>query len=374
MTMRIPLSSPDITEAEIAAVTAVLRTPHLSLGAQLIEFENQIARTMGSKYAAAVSSGTAALHLALLAAGIKAGDEVIVPSFAFIAVANAVSYVGALPVFVDIDARTLNLDPSAVQAAITPHTRAIIVVHTFGVPAAMRELQEIAARHNLQLIEDACEAIGGEYDGHKLGSLGRAGVFGFYPNKQITTGEGGVVVSNDPYVIGHARMMRNHGRGPTADRFDHQFVGYNYRISEINCALGVVQVQRLPEILQKRAAIAQLYHERLQTISEIELPPLAVDRGSISWFVYVVRLKPQLNENPSNRIIAELMQRNIGCSRYFAPIHLQPAYRQAPHRCMDLRITESLAHRTIALPFFNRLTVAQIDEVCFALKAAIAKL
>src|SRR5271170_7839066 len=239
MSIKIPLSGPDISEAEIASVSAVLRTPRLSFGEQLVEFETVLARFVGSSHCVAVSSGTAALHLALLTAGLQTGDEVIVPSFTFIAVANAVRYVGAIPVFVDIDERTLNLAPGAVEAAITSRTRAVIMVHTFGVPAATSELLEIARRHHLKIIEDACESLGGEYDGRKLGSLGDAGVFGFYPNKQITTGEGGVLVTNDAAIATRARMLRNHGRGTSGDWFAHEEIGYNYRISEINCALGI---------------------------------------------------------------------------------------------------------------------------------------
>jgi perosamine synthetase len=371
--MMIPLSGPDITEAEIAAVTAVLHTPRLSLGEKLDEFEEQLARYVGCKHGVAVSSGTAALHLALLAIGIKAGDEVIVPSFAFIAVANAVRYVGAIPVFADIDPRTLNLAPASVKAAITPQTRAVIVVHTFGVPAAMAELLEIARHHNLRIIEDACEALGGEYAGHKLGSLGSVGVFGFYPNKQITTGEGGMLVTNDPQIAARAKMLRNQGRGESGNWFAHEELGYNYRISEINCALGVTQLQRLPEILAMRAAVAEVYCQRLRGIADIELPPMEIPRGTISWFVYVLRLTKRFQGPGRDQVAAELTAKGIGCGRYFAPIHRQRAYQNAPHRCMDLRVTEAIAGTTLALPFFNRITVEQVEQVCLVLREAIDK-
>ncbi len=372
--MKIPLAGPDITEAEIAAVTAVLRTPRLSLGAKLTEFEEQFARYAGCQHAVAVSSGTAALHLALLGIGIQPGDEVIIPSFAFIAVANAVRYMNAIPVFADIDAQTLNLAPEAVEAAITSRTRAIIVVHTFGVPAAMPKLLEIAQRHNLQIIEDACEALGGEYAGRKLGSLGRAGVFGFYPNKQITTGEGGMLVTDDLEIARRAKMLRNQGRGESGDWSEHEVIGYNYRISEMNCALGIVQLRRLPEILEKRAAAARMYHQKLQDLVDVELPPMEIASGRISWFVYVVRLAKRFQGAGRDQIAAELTAGGIGCGRYFAPIHCQRAYENVPHRCMDLPVTEALAGRTLALPFFNQLTAEQIDEVARALRAAIAKL
>src|ERR1700722_8551195 len=371
MTIRIQLSAPDIGEPEIAAVNAVLRSPRLSLGAKLVEFETIVADFVGCAHAVAVSSGTAALHLTLIGAGISEGDEVIVPSFAFIAVANAVRYVGAIPVFVDINERTLNLAPSAVESAITTKTRAILVVHTFGVPAAMNELLESAHRHNLQIIEDACEAIGGEYQGRKLGSLGCAGVFGFYPNKQITTGEGGMLVTNDAQIAARARSLRNQGRGETGDWFEHLEIGYNYRISEINCALGIVQMRRLPEILQKRAAVAQMYFAALKLHGHIEAPPARVVDGKTSWFVFVVRLAKEFHGARRDATVAALQARGIGCARYFAPIHLQRAYRDVPHRCMDLTVTEALSGRTLALPFFNQLGLEQILEVCSTLQEVL---
>jgi perosamine synthetase len=366
----IPLSGPDITEAEIASVTAILHTPRLSLGQHLVEFESELARYIGSAHCVALSSGTAGLHLALLVTGIGAGDEVIVPSFAFIAVANAVRYLGALPVFVDIDERTLNLSPAAVEAAITPRTRAIIVVHTFGVPAAMRELLDIGRRHNLRIIEDACESLGGEYQGRKLGSCGEVGVFGFYPNKQITTGEGGALVTNDAAMAARARSLRNQGRGNSGDWFEHQEIGYNYRISELNCALGRVQLSRIGEILAKREAVAHMYAARLGGDARLVLPITAAPGGKISWFVYVVRLTQNSNTNLRDEVARFLTERGIGCGRYFAPIHRQPAYRDVPHRCTDLRTTESVAGRTLALPFFSALTSAQVDAVCEVVAAA----
>jgi perosamine synthetase len=374
MATHIPLSSPDISEAEIAAVSAVLRTPRLSLGDRLSEFESALASYSESSHCVAVSSGTAALHLALLVVGLQAGDEVIVPSFAFIAVANVVRYVGAIPVFVDIDERTLNLSPAAVEAAITTKTRAIIVVHTFGVPAAMDELLGVARRHGLRIIEDVCEAIGGEYGGRKLGSFGDVGIFGFYPNKQITTGEGGALVTSDAQIAVRARMLRNQGRGSSGDWFEHEEIGYNYRISEINCALGIAQLLRLEEILAQRAAAAKTYSSRLTGNTNLELPLREMPGAKISWFVFVVRLAERLRGAGRDKVAAQLTARGIGCGRYFAPIHLQRAYRDVPHRCMELRVTEAVAGRTLALPFFSRITIAHVDEVCAALCEIIASL
>ncbi|MGA2813659.1 MAG: DegT/DnrJ/EryC1/StrS family aminotransferase, partial [Candidatus Acidiferrum sp.] len=299
------------------------------------------------------------------------GDEVIVPSFAFIAVANAVRYVGAIPVFVDIDRESLNLAPGAVEAAISGKTRAMVVVHTFGAPAAMDELLEIARRHNLRVIEDACEAIGGEYGGRKLGSFGDVGVFAFYPNKQITTGEGGMLVTNHAGMAAHARMLRNQGRSASGEWFEHQELGYNYRISEINCALGLAQLARIDEILARRAALAAMYNDRLRGTADLELPRLEVARGRISWFVYVLRLAERFKAAGRDRVAALMTERGIACGRYFAPIHLQRAYAGVPHRAMDLRVTESVAERTLALPFFNRLAPEEVDEVCLALKTLL---
>ena len=258
--MTIPLSAPDITEAEIDAVIAVLRTPHLSLGPELAAFESALAAYHAVPHAVAVSSGTAGLHLALLTLNIGAGDEVIIPSFAFIAVSNAVLQVRATPVFAEIDPVTLNLDPKAVEQAITLRTRAILVVHTFGVPADMDALQSIARRHNLALIEDACEAIGAEFQGRLAGSFGDLAVLGFYPNKQLTTGEGGAILAHNANHAGRLRSLRNQGRQPGADWLDHAEPGYNYRLSDIACALGRVQLSRIEEMLALRQSAALRYN------------------------------------------------------------------------------------------------------------------
>jgi perosamine synthetase len=372
--MKIPLSAPDITEAEIEAVTSVLRTSRLSLGPKLEEFENALAKYVEVSEAVAVSSGTAALHLCLRALGIGEGDEVILPSFTFIAVANAIRYVGAIPVFVDIDPITLNLDHRGIETAISPRTRAILVVHTFGCPAAMKEIVEIARSHKLYVIEDACEALGAEYHGCKAGSFGDVGVFGFYPNKQITTGEGGAIVTRNPEIASHIRMLRNQGRGKTNDWFQHKEVGYNYRISELNCALGVAQLQRIEEILQTRKNIAHEYDNRLKNNPLFTTPPLQVQNAKISWFVYAIHVAEKFSETQRDSLLQEMSVRGIECGRYFAPIHLQPAYASEPHRCMDLRVTESIAPRALALPFFNRITPAQIEAVCQTLCESFEKL
>jgi perosamine synthetase len=372
--MRIPLSSPDITEADIAAVTQVLRSRCLSLGPRLEEFECSLAAYAGASHAVAVNSGTNGLHLCIRALGIGEGDEVIVPSFTFIAAANAIRYENAIPVFVDVGPLTLNLDPGGIEAAITAKTRAILAVHTFGCPAELDAIFEIARRHRLFVIEDACEAIGAEYDGKKVGPLGDVGVFAFYPNKQITTGEGGVVVTQSAKIAKRISVLRNHGRYANDDWFEHSEVGYNCRISEMNCALGSEQLKRINTILQRREAVAYRYHERLGGNPNFATPPMSVPRRRISWFVYVIRLAERFGQEHRDHIRREMNGRGIGCGRYFAPIHLQPAYRNQPHRKTDLMVTEAVAGRTLALPFFNRITDDQIDEVCETLTSLAANL
>jgi perosamine synthetase len=337
-------------------------------------FEQSLARYIGAAHAVAVNSGTSALHLCIRALGITEGDEVIVPSFAFIAVANVLRYQRAVPVFIDIDPHTLNLDPARIEEAITPRTRAIIVVHTFGCPAALDEILEIARRHNLLVIEDACEALGARFDGRQAGSFGDAAVFGFYPNKQITSGEGGMLVTNDSNVAALARKLRNQGRRESGEWLQHEELGYNYRLSELNCALGASQLQRLESVLERREAVAREYHRRLQTESGLQLPALELPRRRISWFVCVLRLSESFSSAQRDHIVQEMASRGIACGRYFAPIHWQPAYRSQPHRCMTLTRTEFIAPRTLALPFFNNISVEQIEEVCQTLAEVLHKM
>jgi perosamine synthetase len=369
MTFRIPLSAPDITQAEIDAVTAVLHTPHLSLGPELAAFEEALAVYHSVDHAIAVSSGTAGLFLALLALGVGHGHEVIVPSFAFVAVANTVLQVGAKPVFAEIDSITLNLDPSAVERAITSRTRAILVVHTFGVPAQMDALQSIAQHHGLALIEDACEAIGAEFDQRRVGSFGNLTILGFYPNKQITTGEGGAILCHDSACAARLRSLRNQGRLPNSGWLDHAEPGYNFRLSDMACSLGRVQLSRIGEILELRQAAAQSYAALLSRIPGLECPPLTLPRRVISWFVYVVRLPEGINRDEVQSRMASL---GIATGRYFAPIHLQPSWRaQSVPAAGCLALTESIARRTLALPFFNRIELAQQRDVAEALIDAI---
>jgi perosamine synthetase len=369
--VRIPLSAPDITEQDIQAVVDVLRTPLLSLGPKLAEFEEGLCRYTGASHAIAVSSGTSALHLCVRALGISEGDEVIVPSFTFVAVANAVRYERATPVFVDIEERTLNLDPDLIEPAITSRTRAIVVVHTFGCPADLGRIMEIARKHNLLVIEDACEAIGAEYRGRKVGTFGDVATFAFYPNKQITTGEGGAVVTNDSEVADRIRRLRNQGRDESGTWLNHAELGYNYRISDINCVLGIEQLKRIDTTLERRALIAREYNERLSSISELTRPDLTFPDRKISWFVYAVQLSQRFDQSDRDSIFREMQSRGIALGRYFGPIHLQPQYRRFYRGSPSLPITESIAPRSLALPFFNRIKDAQMEEVCAALGAAV---
>ncbi len=360
--IKIPLSQPDITDLDIEAVVSVLKSSRLSLGPKMEEFEHRVAAYTSVPHAIAVSSGTAGLHLCLVAMGIRDGDEVIVPSFTFIAAANAIRYVGATPVFIDIDPITLNLDPALIEPAITPRTRAIMVVHTFGCPAEMDAILEIAHRHNLLILEDACEAIGAEYKGKRVGSFGNAAVFAFYPNKQITTGEGGMVVTRDPSLAREIKALRNQGRYDSDDWHQHSILGYNYRLCEINSALGCAQMLRLDEILQRRDTVAQNYNDALSATAFLTPPPVTLPERRISWFVYVIRLSTPYVRAHRDEIVVRMRERGIQCGRYFAPIHSQPSYAKATigH---SLSVTESESERTIALPFFTGMSRRQVDTV-----------
>jgi perosamine synthetase len=371
--MRIPLSAPEITEQDIEAVTGVLRTSSLSLGPKVTEFERAIAHYVSAADVIAVNSGTSGLHLCIRALGISEGDEVIVPSFAFIAVANAIRYERATPVFVDVDAQTLNLDPSLLEQAITARTRAIIVVHTFGCPSELSRILQIAKHHGLFVVEDACEAIGAEYEGQKVGPLGDVGVFAFYPNKQITTGEGGAVVTNNSEFALKVRMLRNQGRDDSPEWFQHTELGYNYRISDINCALGIEQLKRIDAILDRRESIAREYSDILRSVPELIIPAMALPRRKISWFVYAVRLSSRFDEAQRDWIVNEMKSRGIALGRYFAPIHLQPIYRPSGSGKAALPVTEFQAARSLALPFFNRIREEEIKEVCQTLVELIRR-
>jgi len=379
MEREIPLSMPDLGQAEINAVTDVLKSGRLSIGPRQEQFERMVAERSGRAHGVAVSSGTAGLHLVLAALGIGPGDEVITTPFSFVASANCILYVGAKPVFVDIDPGSLNMDPAKVEAAITPKTKAIIAVEVFGNPKHMDALGQLALKHEIPLIEDCCEALGGSYKDMPVGSFGRVGVFGFYPNKQITTGEGGMIVTDDDRLADLCRSLRNQGRAidtnpmgqETGSWLAHERLGYNYRLSEIAAAIGCAQMSRLDEILQRRSEVACMYIDRLMDNPDLTLPT-APDGANMSWFVFVVRLSDEFSVIARNRILTGLRRHDVGCSNYFPPIHLQPFYRQQlGHAHGDFPIAESIAQRTIALPFHNHLDSTRIELVCLTLKVMI---
>jgi len=366
----IPLSSQDITTKEIDAINKVMASPYLSIGPQIKELEEVLAKFVGAKYAVAVNSGTSALHLMMRSFNIKDGDEVITTPFSFIASANCILFERAKPVFVDIDPETLCIDPARIEEKITPRTKAILPVHVFGHPADMDPIREIAERHNLVIIEDSCEALGSEYKGRKVGLLGNAGAFAFYPNKQITTGEGGIIVTNDGEVAKLCRSMRNQGRDEGDAWLSHSRLGYNYRMSELNAAVGVVQMERIEEIIGKRSAVAAAYAKHLVGISGVSAPYISPD-VKMSWFVYVVRLDADwFSRGDRDEIIKQLQVHGVSARNYFPPIHLEPFYVNTfGFKEGDFPITEKISGSTIALPFYNNLTEEEIIYITKTLKS-----
>jgi len=370
--MNIPLSKPWITEEDIKEVEEVLRTPYLSLGPKLPEFENMLAGVANRKYAVAVNSGTSALHLIIRSLGIKDGDEVITTPFSFIASSNCVLFERAKPVFVDIDSKTYNINPDLIEGKITEKTKAILAVDVFGQPADWDKLTEIAKRHNLYLIEDSAEAIGSEYKGRPAGGFGVASVFAFYPNKQIVTGEGGVLLTDDENIYKLSRSMRNQGRGEDESWLHHTRLGYNYRISDINCALGISQLKRLEKIIEMRDNVAKIYTQKLSEIEEIITPYIHPDTTKMSWFVYVIRLADRFGNVHRDQIIEELGNRQIQTRNYFEAIHLEPFYvEQFGYKKGDFPVTEFVSERTIALPFYTTMSEEEIDCVVKNLKEVI---
>lgn len=360
----IPMSSPDITEDDIRAVSDVVRSGRLALGPKTEEFERRIAEYVGAKYAVAVNSGTSALHLMARAMGLGPGDEVLVPSFTFAASVNAPIYVGATPVFVDIEPDTYNLDPQDLEKKITPCTKAIIAVDVFGHPADWREINRIAARYDLKVIDDSCEALGAEYEGTKLGRFGDVAAFAFYPNKQITTGEGGMIVTNDCETASICRSMRNQGRGEMGAWLEHERLGYNYRMTEMSAALGITQIMRIEKILAKRQRVARMYDDQLSCLDHVS-PPVIRPNVKMSWFVYVATLAEGLDRD---QVIQDMMNRGIPARGYFSPMHQQSYIQKSLcTRKWTLPVTESAAKRTIALPFHGNLSLAEVEHVVDAL-------
>jgi perosamine synthetase len=374
--MQVPLSSPDIVEKDIEAVVAVMKTRFLSIGPKIQEFEKRMCDYIGVKHTVAVNSGTSALHLIIRGLGIEEGDKVLTTPFSFIASSNSILFEKAEPLFVDIDEETLNLDPDKVEETLKSlraeelkKVKAMLVVDAFGQPADWDRFEEIAQKYNMMLIEDSAEALGSEYKGRKCGTFGEAGVFAFYPNKQITTGEGGVLVTDDEELAIAARSMRSQGRGISGEWLDHDRLGYNYRMDELAAALGCSQMERIEEILEKRAKVAEMYNQKLAKIKEVQIPYIAPDTSKMSWFVYVIRLARGIDRD---NVMKYLNQEGVQCKPYFTPIHLQPFYVDMfGFKKGDYPITEDVSSRTIALPFFTNLTEEQIEYVGGKVQEAI---
>ncbi len=366
MSEEIPLARPVLGPAEERAVVEVLRSGRLSLGPRLAEFEEAFAARLGVAHASAVSSGTAGLHLALRAAGLTDGEEVVTSPFSFVASANAIVYERALPVFADIDPITLNLDPDAAAAAVTRRTRALLPVHIFGYPADLPAFERL----QLPIVEDACEALGAVHaDGTAVGARGHAAVFAFYANKQITTGEGGMVTTSDPAVKERLDSERNQGRAPDMGWLDHDRLGFNYRLSDIACALGIAQLERLDELLAGRSRVAARDREALEGIEGLGLPGPDAGGDRRGWFVFVVQVPPGIDRDATVRALAE---RGVQSKPYLPAIHLMSYYRQRfGHRPGEFPVCEDVAARSLALPFFPEMSEGQVARVAEALQSAL---
>ena len=386
----VPLSSPDLTEAEREAVLAVLNTPNLSMGTQILAFEDSFRQLMNCSHAIGVNSGTAGLHLCIRAAGIQPGDLVLTTPFSFVSSTNVILFEGAVPVFVDVDPLTGNLDVVQLEQAAHDLTeggdaarrwlprqgsqeggrlKAILAVDVFGQPADWDAIRAIADRYGLILIEDSCEALGAEYKQRKAGSFGDYGVFAFYPNKQITTAEGGMIVTNDARGGKLMQALRNQGRAPGDTWLQHTYLGYNYRLDELSAALGVAQMNRLEELLQKRQTVADWYFERLSEIQGIEVPYIAPETTRMSWFVYVLRLNQATSRE---KLASRLEEHGIPVRPYFLPIHLQPyLVEKFGFQAGDFPVTEDLGERGLAIPFSGVMTEDQVDYVSQVIREAL---
>jgi dTDP-4-amino-4,6-dideoxygalactose transaminase len=387
---QIPMSSPDLTELERQAVLDVLNTPVLSMGTQIKKFEQTFIDLTGAKHAIGVNSGTAGLHLCVRAAGIGPGDLVITTPFSFVASSNALLFENAVPVFVDVHPHTGNIDPDLVaQAAkdiavggkpaekwlprkgVTPGAKlkALLPVDVFGQPADMDKINATARDYHLPVIEDSCEALGATYKGRPAGMLGDYGIFAFYPNKQITTGEGGVIITSDEKAADLMRALRNQGRAPGDTWLSHTHLGYNYRLDEMSAALGVVQMSRLDELLRKREQVAEWYGDRLSEIPGVEVPAVEASTTRMSWFVYVIRVDKKIDRD---RLAKRLESRGVPVRPYFLPIHLQPyMVERFDWREGDFPVTEDLGRRGLAVPFSGVMTEEQVDIVCRVIREEI---
>jgi len=390
----VPMASPDLNQSDRNAVLDTLKTNYLSIGPKIKKFESMFCAYTGAKHAIGVSSGTAGLHLAVRAINIAQGDLVITTPFSFVSSTNVILFEKAIPVFVDIDPTTGNMNAEQVALAIKDlqsgsHSirrkwlprkgaenlgplKSILAVDVFGQPADYDELQAIAQAHDLVLIEDSCEALGAEYKNLPAGLMGDIGVFAFYPNKQITTGEGGMIVTNNNQYANMMRALRNQGRAPGDTWLQHTYLGYNYRLDEMSAALGVSQMERIENLLVMRQRVADWYKTNLSKINEIELPTIAPATTRMSWFVYVIRLDKSIDRN---RAAESLIQAGIPVRPYFLPIHLQPyMVEQFGFQTGDFPATEDLGKRSLAIPFSGKMTRKQVDLVCEIIEKVVTKL
>ena len=366
----IRLAEPDITDAEVELVAAVLRSGVLALGPYAEEFESRLAGLADRRFGIACSSGTAALHLAVRGLGLGEGMEVITSPFSFVASSNCVMYERAIPRFVDIEEETLGLDPDLLEGAANERTVGVLAVHVFGQPCRIDRIEQIAARRGWWLVEDACEALGSSVGGRPLGSYGAASTFAFYPNKQITTGEGGVIVTDDEELARKARSMRNQGRDDDGTWLRHVQLGYNYRLDELSAALGVGQLRRMAELDAKRRHVVEAYDQALSAYDWITRPRPIRD-ATVNWFVYVIQVDPDVVDR--DRLMENLAAHGVPARPYFAPLHLQPFYRRHfGFRPGDFPVTERVAARTLALPFSTRMRDDQIAHVADVLGACAA--
>lgn len=367
--VQINMAASEQNQADLDAVIEVVRSGRLALGPKVVAFEQAMADYVGVKHAVAVNSGTAGLHLIVRALGLGPGDEVLVPSFTFAASVNVLLYEGITPVFIDITPDTYNLDPAELERCRTPRTKAVMVVDVFGHPAPWDELEAFAQQHNLHLIDDCCEALGSSYRGRRLGQLGVAGAFAFYPNKQITTGEGGMIVTDNDEVAALSRSMRNQGRGEMGAWLEHERLGYNYRLPELSAALGLSQMQRLDQFVADRAAVAARYDALLSGLEGVRTPIIRPEVG-MSYFVYVVTLQGGLKRD---EVMSALQQRGVPTRGYFAPIHQQPYLKPylSSLPAPVLPVTEDAAQRTMALPFHTQLTQDQAEYVVEMLREVV---
>ena len=366
----IPLARPSLSSRDEELVLETLRSGRLALGPRLREFESALSARAGGLPVSAVSSGTTGLHLAIRAAGVEAGDEVVTTPFSFVASSNCLLYEKARPVFCDIDPRTLNIEPRAAAAAVGERTTGLLPVHIFGYPADMPGFEQLAADRGLWLVEDACEALGALHaDGAAVGARGNLAVFGFYPNKQATTGEGGAVVCPDEATKQRVDSERNQGRAPDMGWLDHDRLGFNYRLDDLACALGVAQLERLDELLAGRARVAALYSEALADVEGLDLPCPDEGGDRRSWFVYVVQLPPEVDRDAT---VPAMRERGVETKPYLPAIHLMSFYRELlGHREGEFPVCEDVARRSLALPFFGDLTDGEVEQVVEALLAAI---